>query len=187
VKRRRSLIAGFLILSLLAGAIVHAESEAAALAGIVGDTKLEGSIESWIAKLELDDDEPLRVIELGRDQHTSHHLVAIRGGERLHRHDRSDQTVFMLRGHGIFRFASEEKPVGEGSVLHVPRKTAHAFQNRSDEPAVAYVIYTPPIDAEDRIIVAESFELDFLQRSRGLHLELHQPPPYFPRTSLNNE
>jgi mannose-6-phosphate isomerase-like protein (cupin superfamily) len=125
----------------------------AALVGLLGDAKLDATIESLIAQVALNQDEPLRVIEIGRNTQTSHHLVAIRGAERLHRHDRSDQTAIMLRGHGTFRYGAASKPVGEGSILHVPRKTPHAFSNESETPSVAYVIYAPPLDPLDRHMI----------------------------------
>jgi mannose-6-phosphate isomerase-like protein (cupin superfamily) len=48
------------------------------------------------------------------------------------------------------RIGDEERPVGEGSILYVPRGTVHAFQNDSEEPAAAYVVYVPTFDGEDR-------------------------------------
>ena len=43
--------------------------------------------------------------------------------------------------------------MGKGSILYVPRGIPHAFGNRSETVAVAYVIYTPPFDGKDREIV----------------------------------
>jgi mannose-6-phosphate isomerase-like protein (cupin superfamily) len=98
----------------------------------------------------LEPGEPFRLIELGRDGDTSHHLVWIRDREVPHRHDRHDLVVVILRGEGSMRIGDEERPVGEGSILYVPRGTVHAFQNDSEEPAAAYVVYVPTFDGEDR-------------------------------------
>jgi mannose-6-phosphate isomerase-like protein (cupin superfamily) len=97
--------------------------------------------------------EAFKVVELGRDAHTSHHLVWIRDREVSHRHDRHDLVVVMLRGHGAMRLGAEERAVGEGSILYVPRGTVHAFRNASPEPAAAYAVYTPAFDGTDRIPV----------------------------------
>ncbi len=94
-----------------------------------------------------------RVDLIGRDAHTSHHVATIRDREVPHRHDRHDLLVVMLRGHGHMRLGDEERPVGEGSVLYVPRGTPHAFRNESDAPAVAYAMYAPAFDGEDRVTV----------------------------------
>ena len=86
----------------------------------------------------------------GRDTGTSHHLVAIqtRGAAR---HDRHDLLVVIVRGHGTMRMGDAALPVGERSILYVPRGTVHAFTNQSDAPAVAYAVYTPPFDGKDRV------------------------------------
>jgi mannose-6-phosphate isomerase-like protein (cupin superfamily) len=89
--------------------------------------------------------------EIGRDAHSSHHLVWIRDREQPHRHDRHDLFVVILRGHGAMRLGAEERPVGEGSVLYVPRGTVHAFRNASAAVAAAYAVYVPAFDGADRV------------------------------------
>jgi len=97
--------------------------------------------------------ESFRLREIGRDAHTSHHVVWIRDRETPHRHDGHDLWVVMLRGHGTMRLGDEERPVGEGSVLYVPRGTVHAFRNLSGGVAAAYAVYAPPFDGRDRVDV----------------------------------
>jgi len=92
------------------------------------------------------------VRELGRDAHTSHHLVWIRDAEIPHRHDQHDLLVVILRGHGRMLLGHGETEVGEGSILYVPRGRVHAFRNQSDQPAAAYVVYVPPFDGRDRVL-----------------------------------
>lgn len=98
-------------------------------------------------------DDAFRMREIGRDAHASHHVVWIRDREVPHRHDRHDLWVVMLRGHGTMRLGGEERPVGEGSVLYVPRGTVHAFRNLSGEVAAAYAVYAPAFDGRDRVDV----------------------------------
>jgi mannose-6-phosphate isomerase-like protein (cupin superfamily) len=95
--------------------------------------------------------EDFRVREIGRDAHTSHHLVWIRDREQPHRHDRHDLFVVILRGWGAMRLGGAERPVGEGSILYVPRGTPHAFRNGSPDVAVAYAVYAPAFDPADRV------------------------------------
>ena len=54
---------------------------------------------------------------------------------------------------GTERIGDEERPVGEGSVLYVPRGTVHAFRNTSGDVAFAYAIYVPAFDGRDRVEV----------------------------------
>jgi mannose-6-phosphate isomerase-like protein (cupin superfamily) len=103
------------------------------------------------ARITLAPDETQRVIELARDAGTSQHLVAIRTQEVPHRHDRHDLLVVMLRGHGRMRVGADEQPVGEGSILYVPRGSVHAFRNEAAEPAVAFAVYVPAFDGKDRV------------------------------------
>ncbi len=61
--------------------------------------------------------------------------------------------MVIARGFGTMRIGDQTQPVGEGSVLYVPRGTVHAFANQSGAPSVAYVVYTPPFDGKDRVEV----------------------------------
>lgn len=111
------------------------------------------ALASLIERAELEDGQMFKVVEVGRDAASSHHVVAIRDREALHRHDTHDLFVVTLRGHGTMRIGGETRPVGEGSVLYVPRATVHAFTNLSSEPAIAYAVYVPPFDGKDRVPV----------------------------------
>ena len=66
-------------------------------------------------------------------------------------------TIVLLRGHGSMRLGDDTRPVAEGSVLYVPRGTVHAFRNGGgrDDPSFAHVIYAPPFDGEDRVLVSD--------------------------------
>jgi len=111
------------------------------------------SLESLLAAHPLEAGKTFQVIEIGRDATSSHHLVWIVDREQPHRHDTHDLFVVMLRGHGTMRIGSETRPLGEGSIVYVPRATPHAFANESGAPAAAYAIYFPPFDGKDRVPV----------------------------------
>ena len=98
-------------------------------------------------------DQDFRVVLLGQSEFTSHHVGAIRHAEPLHRHDRHDLLVLLVRGHGTQRIGDETRPVAEGSVVFVPRGVAHAFSNAGPEPAIAYLVYSPAFDGTDRALV----------------------------------
>jgi mannose-6-phosphate isomerase-like protein (cupin superfamily) len=94
--------------------------------------------------------EDFKIRELFRDAGTSQHVVWIRDREQPHRHDRHDLVVVILKGEGFMRLGDEERAVGVGSILYVPRGMVHAFRNTANEPAAAYAIYTPAFDGKDR-------------------------------------
>ncbi len=110
-------------------------------------------LEALAEKYPLAPGKDFQVFELGRDEHTSHHVVWIVDREVPHRHDTHDLVVVMLRGHGTMRIGDELRPIGERSILYGPRGTPHAFRNESRAPALAYAVYSPPFDGLDRVPV----------------------------------
>lgn len=94
--------------------------------------------------------EDLSVVHLRKGRATSHHLITLRGREQPHVHDRSDLSVFVLRGAVIMHFADREVRVGPGDVVDIPMGAFHWAENVSDEPSVAYAVYSPAFDGQDR-------------------------------------
>lgn len=123
----------------------------ALLDALIGNERVSAPLAELAARIPLADGEDFRVEEIGRDAHTSHHLVAIRKAETPHRHDRHDLWVVILRGQGSWLLGGEVREAGEGSIFYVPRGTLHAFRNASRRPAIAYAIYAPAFDGKDRV------------------------------------
>jgi mannose-6-phosphate isomerase-like protein (cupin superfamily) len=146
----RSALPGLGILVL--AAVARAEPPVAVLDALLGSERTTVALSQLAASETLAPGEEFRMLELGRDPHSSHHLVWIRDREVPHRHDRHDLLVVILRGHGAMQLGSEAREVGEGSVLYVPRGTIHAFRNASDAPAAAYAVYLPAFDGSDRVV-----------------------------------
>jgi mannose-6-phosphate isomerase-like protein (cupin superfamily) len=151
------LLSGSLALSVaavglwLAAGVGAADAPPAVLDALFPNGRATLAFAALAERVKLAPGEDFRVTEIGRDTGTSHHLVAIRAAEVPHRHERHDLLVVMLRGHGRMRVGAEERPVGEGSILYVPRGAVHAFRNDAAEPAVAYAVYLPAFDGKDRI------------------------------------
>jgi mannose-6-phosphate isomerase-like protein (cupin superfamily) len=135
----------------------HAAAEAPApppvLDAWLGGARVSEPLAELAARVPLARDQDFRLVELGRSELTSHHVAALRGAERPHRHDRHDQLVVIVRGQGTQRVGDATLPVGPGSVLFVPKGTVHAFTNTSAEPSIAYLVYSPPFDGKDRVQV----------------------------------
>jgi mannose-6-phosphate isomerase-like protein (cupin superfamily) len=141
-------------LALVAAALALAcDAPPAVFDGLFPEERRTLELAQLIELAALPDGEDFQLVELGRDAHSSHHLVTIRDRELPHRHDRHDLFVVIVRGHGGMRLGDEERPVGEGSVLYVPRGTVHAFRNAGAEPAVAYAVYAPAFDGLDRVLL----------------------------------
>jgi mannose-6-phosphate isomerase-like protein (cupin superfamily) len=137
----------------LAGAAPAEKAPPALLDALYPTGRATVELKMLATRVRLEPGQDTRVIELARDKGTSQHLVAIRKAELPHRHDRHDLLVVMVRGYGSMSIAGQQKPVGEGSILYVPRGAVHAFSNQSPEPAIAFAIYTPPFDGKDRVEV----------------------------------
>lgn len=139
---------------LLAAALPATEGDPpAVLDAVFAGERQTLALEALEARPALDPGESFRAVEIARDATSSHHVVAIRDGETPHRHDRHDLLVHLLEGHGTMRLGATTRRVGQGSLFWVPRGTVHAFRNAADDPAVAYVVYFPPFDPADRIVV----------------------------------
>lgn len=145
---------GLLLLSVAFVAIAAApEPTPPTLDARLGSARMTLPLEALAEKYPLAPGKDFQVSEVGRDAHTSHHVVWIVDREVPHRHDRHDLFVVILRGHGTMRLGDEARAVGDGSILYVPRGTPHAFRNESGEPALAYAIYAPAFDGVDRVPV----------------------------------
>lgn len=151
--RIRRALPGALAFALLSLAAAPATDPVPTIDALLGGERVRIPLAELAARVPLAADQPFRVVEIGRDAATSHHLAAIRGTETAHRHDRHDQIVVIARGHGTLRIGERTLPVGEGSIAYVPRGQVHAFANQGGAPAVSYLVYTPPFDGKDRVEV----------------------------------
>lgn len=141
------------IVALLPLALAADSSPTPVLDALIAGERLTLELAALASRVTLADGEDFEIADLGRDAHTSHHVVAIRHAEVPHRHDRHDLFVVLVRGHGTMRIGDRERAVGAGSALYVPRGAVHAFRNGAAEPAIAYAVYAPAFDGVDRIDV----------------------------------
>ncbi len=148
---QRPALLGFAVAAVALAAPAAQTPPPPVLDALLGEERLTLALEALESRAVLAEGENQRVVEIGRDAASSHHVVAIRDREVAHRHDRHDLLVVILEGHGVMRLGDEERPVGEGSILWVPKGTAHTFRNESRAPAIAYAVYLPAFDGEDRV------------------------------------
>ena len=64
-------------------------------------------------------------------------------GPPLHRHSREDESFYVLEGEYLFESDGEQKKVGPGTFVYLPRGTAHTFQNLSDTPGKMLILAQP--------------------------------------------
>jgi quercetin dioxygenase-like cupin family protein len=65
------------------------------------------------------------------------------GGPPLHIHHAHDEVFYLLEGELTFRIGDQTTRAPAGTVVFVPRGTAHAFQTVRGEPARFLVVIAP--------------------------------------------
>jgi len=106
-------------------------------------------LDTFLASHRLPDEGGIRADQIGRTEGASYHVVQVLGSERPHRHLTHDLTVFVLRGRGVLTRGSGPTPLASGDAAVVPRGEPHWFASEGAFPAVALVVFTPPLDAPD--------------------------------------
>ena len=123
------------------------------LDALLGSTRLTLALDQLPARAALAPTESFKVVELGRDANSSHHVVALRDREPVHRHDLHDLLVVTLEGHGRMLIGQEERAIGPRSIVYIPRGVPHSMRNGSSTPLYGYAVFTPPFDGKDRVPV----------------------------------
>ena len=62
----------------------------------------------------------------------------------VHRHDLTEEILFVHKGSGTLLLGDEEIEVEEGSTIYVPRGTYHGLENESGNDIVIAFVATPP-------------------------------------------
>ena len=71
-----------------------------------------------------------------------------------HSHD-TEQVYVIVAGKGIIHVDGEERDVGVGTLVFVPRNAAHSIRNHGSEKLVFVTAASPPFEAE---LVASLYE-----------------------------
>ena len=96
----------------------------------------------------------VHVITVGRTASASYHVVVIPDRETPHVHQTHDGTILVLRGSGTLYLGAERLTVRPGALLVIPRNVPHYFVNAGPQPAVGYVVWSPPMETPDRVAAA---------------------------------
>jgi mannose-6-phosphate isomerase-like protein (cupin superfamily) len=128
---------------------------APALDALLGGQRITLPLAELPGRVVLAPEENFKVVEIGRDASSSHHVVALRDREPVHRHDSHDLLVVTLEGHGSMLIGDEERAIGPRSIVYIPRGTVHAMRNTSGAVMYGYAVFTPPFDGKDRVPVEQ--------------------------------
>ncbi|MCO5166295.1 MAG: cupin domain-containing protein [Planctomycetes bacterium] len=95
---------------------------------------------------------PVTVTTLYDSAHQTVNLLRVDGPVPLHRHEHSEETIYLLSGKGVLELDGGTRPLGPGDLVVVPRGAPHGF-TPLDGPAVVLSIYAPAYRAGDRVPV----------------------------------
>jgi mannose-6-phosphate isomerase-like protein (cupin superfamily) len=128
-------------------------TQPAMLDALLASDRITRPLAELAAGVPLGASENFKIVEVGRDDHTSQHVVALRGREPLHRHDQHDLLVVVLAGEGKMLIGDSERAIGTQSIVYVPRGTVHSMHNTAPAPLTGYAVFIPPFDGKDRVLV----------------------------------
>ncbi len=114
-----------------------------------GDEYQELNLDKILADNPLPASENIKVVNLGRSQSASQHIVQIRDREVPHLHKLHDATVTVLRGQGHLILANNRINLKAGDIVHIPRGIPHYYVNTAGEPTVVLAVYSPAFDGKD--------------------------------------
>jgi len=111
----------------------------------------QAEIEKVLAENPLGASENIKITTLGHGQGVSHHIVQIRDREKPHVHKIHDGTVMVVKGRGYLMMDNRRIDLSAGDIVYIPRGAVHYFVNTAAEPAVAFVVFSPPFDGKDNV------------------------------------
>lgn len=115
---------------------------------LVGAVESQG-LTAFVAAHPLSPGQGIRADEVGRTAAASHHVVQVATAETPHRHRTHDLTVTVLGGEGVLHVEERALPMRAGDVAVVARGVPHWFERTGARTAIAFVVFTPPLDAPD--------------------------------------
>lgn len=71
------------------------------------------------------------------------------GATEAHRHPRTEEIYYILRGAGRMHLQGEERVVGPGDGILIPPGSLHQIRNIGTEPLVFLCCCAPPYSHED--------------------------------------
>ena len=101
-------------------------------------------------------EDDFKVYSLAKTQAASYHLVQIQTVEPLHIHRSHEGTAILLRGQGTLRVGKDLVTLQAGDAASIPKNTVHAYRNEGEEPSLLYVVFAPPYEGKDRVVVKMS-------------------------------
>ena len=111
-----------------------------------GDEYQELNLDKILADNPLPAGENIKVVNLGRSQSASRHMVQIRDREVFHLHKLHDAAIVLMRDQGYLILGQKRIDLKTGDIIH---GAPHHYVNTASEPTVALAVYAPAFDGKD--------------------------------------
>jgi len=165
----------------MASAVVLTLGLAVGLAGLQvlwaadGSPLVEITLDSLMAAYPLKEGTASKSAEVGRLEGSSVHYLVTKSTVRAHFHRGRDEVVYVVQGKATVTLGTPGALAGtdpapsarqamsgarrvqvrQGSVLLIPRGTAHQVEVIGQQPLVAMSVFSPPFSDNDRVFLSE--------------------------------
>ena len=109
--------------------------------------------EKLAEQLTIPPDAPLARKLLVQTDHATIAAVAIRTAEPLHRHEKSDLLVILLRGKGKMTVGDRKLLMQAGDIVFIPKGVPHRFVNTDATLSIGLALFAPPFQQGDTVPV----------------------------------
>jgi len=109
--------------------------------------------EKLAEQLTIPPDAPLARKLLVQTDHATIAAVAIRTAEPLHRHEKSDLLVILLRGKGEMTVGDRKLLMQAGDIVFIPKGVPHRFVNTDATLSIGLALFAPPFQQGDTVPV----------------------------------
>lgn len=69
-----------------------------------------------------------------------------------HHHEVLEEVYYILEGSGVMTIGNEQREVGAGDAIYIPRNNRHSLTNTGSEPMRILLVCGPAFYFEDHII-----------------------------------
>lgn len=95
----------------------------------------------------------IRVEKLAEDELSSTFAIWVLDSVPAHYHEHHTETVTVLSGEGVMTLGNVEFVITAGSVVFIPKGTAHSVLVSSDVPLAVISVQSPRFDGSDRVFL----------------------------------
>ena len=90
-----------------------------------------------------------KIEEMYNSDNLSLSVATITGKSEPHKHEKTEEVYFILKGQGTIYIDGESKEIGEGDLIPIPKNKFHHIEMVDNKTIELFVITHPKFDASD--------------------------------------